>query len=183
MGSTGGTLRIRNALPPMDGAPATAGQPTEDQLRMLAASGTQAIINLGLLDPDYCLADEAGLVEGLGMLYHHLPVAFNAPELMDLRRFFAIMERLSDVDVFVHCAANYRATCFVALFGEARLGWSRVQADAYINRVWEPDAIWKAFLARARGEIEEETGRAPDLTSGDQPGSSSPGWRWTNASQ
>ena len=162
--------RITNALPAIGGAPATAGQPTEGQLRVLAEAGTQVVVNLGLLDPAYCLADEAGLVEGLGMVYHHLPIAFDAPTLEDLHRFISIMDDVKNADVLVHCAANYRATCFVALFGEARLGWSRSQADAYIAQVWEPYPVWAAFLACARGEMKGWGNRPPDATSGERSG-------------
>ena len=41
----------------------TAGQPSEDQLRELAQAGIELVINLGLLDPRYCLPDEQGLVD------------------------------------------------------------------------------------------------------------------------
>ena len=59
---------------------ATGGQPSESQLTDVASAGYQVVINLGLLDPKYCLRDEAGLVAGLGMEYHHIPVVFADPE-------------------------------------------------------------------------------------------------------
>ena len=145
---------IKNFLPPVDGAPATAGQPDEAEVRALVAAGTEVVINLGILDPRYCLPDEAGLVLSLGMAYHHLPVAFDAPTRDDLARFFGLMEGAGERSVLVHCAANYRAICFVALLGEARLGWTRKQADVYISRVWKPDPVWKDFLAMARQSFE-----------------------------
>ena len=79
------------------------------------------MVNLGLLDPRYCLTDEAGSVAALGLAYHHIPVDFNAPQAEDLLRFFAVMDGAQDQKVFVHCAANYRVSSFVALYGEARL--------------------------------------------------------------
>ena len=44
----------------------TAGQPTEAELRDVAAAGDQAVVNLGLLNPEYCLPDEAGLARRSG---------------------------------------------------------------------------------------------------------------------
>jgi protein tyrosine phosphatase (PTP) superfamily phosphohydrolase (DUF442 family) len=71
---------------------ATAGQPTEGQLRDVAAEGYAAVVNLGLLDPKYCLADEAGLVASLGMHYRHIPVRFDAPTVDDFRAFATNVE-------------------------------------------------------------------------------------------
>ena len=134
---------------------ATAGQPSEQHVRELAAAGFEVIVNLGLLDPRYCLADEAGLTRSLGMEYHHIPVDFNAPQSDDLRKFFEVMDTSREKKVFVHCAANYRVSGFIALYGQSRLGWSAEQADAHVYRVWNPNDTWKAFIeaspARLKG--------------------------------
>jgi protein tyrosine phosphatase (PTP) superfamily phosphohydrolase (DUF442 family) len=131
---------------------ATAGQPSETQLRELADAGFDVVVNLGLLDPRYCLPDEAGTVTGLGLTYHHIPVDFNAPQPGDLRTFVETMDAARGKKVFVHCAANYRVSSFVALYGEARLGWTREAADAHIRKVWEPNETWTRFLADARSD-------------------------------
>jgi protein tyrosine phosphatase (PTP) superfamily phosphohydrolase (DUF442 family) len=128
----------------------TAGQPSEAQLREVADAGFAVVVNLGLLDPRYCLVDEAGSVKELGLDYHHVPVDFNAPQPADLQRFFDVMDAAGGDKVFVHCAANYRVSSFVALYGESRLGWSPEQADAHIRRVWEPNETWTRFIAEAR---------------------------------
>ena len=128
----------------------TAGQPSEEQLRDVAAAGFDVVVNLGLLDPRYCLADEAGSVQTLGLHYHHIPVDFTAPQSDDLQRFFEVMDAARDKKVFVHCAANYRVSSFVALYNEARLGWSAPQGDAHMRRIWEPNETWTRFIAEAR---------------------------------
>jgi protein tyrosine phosphatase (PTP) superfamily phosphohydrolase (DUF442 family) len=130
----------------------TAGQPTEAQLGDVAADGYAAVVNLGLLDPKYCLADEAGLVASLGMEYRHVPVRFDAPAVEDLRAFAATMDAWAGKKVFAHCAANYRVSAFVALYGELRLGWTRARADALARRWWQPNDTWRAFLERCRAE-------------------------------
>ena len=128
----------------------TAGQPSEAQLRELADAGFEVVVNLGLLDPRYCLADEAGSVAGLGLEYHHIPVDFNAPTATDLRQFVDVMDAARGRKEFVHCAANYRVSSFVALYGESRLGWTREDADAHIRKVWEPNGTWARFLDEVR---------------------------------
>jgi len=129
---------------------ATAGQPTEAQIREVAEAGFRAIINLGLLDPRYCLPDEAGLAQSLGLEYFHIPVEFQSPTRADLEKFLGAMAACGDKRVFVHCAANYRVSCFVSLYGQARLGWSLSEAQAHIAALWEPNEVWSAFLADSR---------------------------------
>ena len=113
----------------------------------------EVVVNLGRLDPRYCLPDEAGLVRSLGLEYHHIPVAFQAPQREDLQRFFEVMEASEGRRIFVHCAANYRVSCFVSLYGQAKLGWSPEQADAHIGRLWEPNEVWAKFVADSRREL------------------------------
>ncbi len=131
----------------------TAGQPTEDQLRVVAASGYEVVVNLGLLDPRYCLPDEAGLVGALGLEYHAIPVKFDAPAVEDFLRFIDLMDRCRTKKRFVHCAANYRVSSFVALYGQARLGWTVEQADAHARRFWDLDDVWLGFIQACRRHL------------------------------
>jgi protein tyrosine phosphatase (PTP) superfamily phosphohydrolase (DUF442 family) len=128
----------------------TGGQPTEPQLRDLAQEGFQVVINLGLLDPKYCLPDEAGSVDRLGMTYHHIPVVFDAPRASDLDAFLAAMDASAGARTFVHCALNWRVSAFVALYGELRLGWSTAMADAHARRFWPLNEVWLRFIEEGR---------------------------------
>ncbi len=132
---------------------ATAGQPSETQLREIADAGFEVIINLGLLDPKYCLSDEAGLIQSLDLEYHHIPVNFQTPKLKNLQNFFFVMDTVKDKKVFIHCAANKRVSSFIALYGEAKLNWSREKADAIIEQIWQPDEVWNSFIEQARQEL------------------------------
>jgi len=145
---------IRNFVPVSDTL-ATAGQPSEEQIQDVKHAGFDVIVNLGLLDPRYCLADEAGLVRSLGLEYHHIPVDFKAPRFEELQKFFDVMDASRDRKVFVHCAANYRVSSFVALYGQTRLGWSAEEADAHIRRIWPLDDTWRAFMDLSRRQLGE----------------------------
>ena len=149
--------QIRNFLA-LDDRIGTAGQPTEEQLREVAAAGYGAVINLGLLDPKYCLADEAALVRSLGLDYRHIPVKFDAPAVEDFDRFVEVMDGWADKRVLVHCAANYRVSGFMALYGEMRLGWTREQADGLVRKLWAPNDTWSKFL----DEIRTRFSRGPE---------------------
>ena len=143
------TLDIRNFVA-VTGDLATSGQPTEEQLAAVKSQGFEVVVNLGLLDPKYCLPDEAKTVDALGMAYHHLPVDIQRPTLEDFDAFRHVMQQERGRRVFVHCAANIRVSCFVALFGESDLGWSREQADAHVARLWKPNPVWAGFLEEVR---------------------------------
>jgi protein tyrosine phosphatase (PTP) superfamily phosphohydrolase (DUF442 family) len=131
----------------------TAGQPTEAQLADVAAAGYAVVVNLGLLDPKYCLPDEAGAVASLGMAYRHIPVKFDTPTVEDFRAFVTAMDAWSDRKVFVHCAANFRVSAFVAVYAELRLGWTRARAEELVHLMWQPNGTWRAFIDRCRAEV------------------------------
>ncbi|MFN2425240.1 MAG: protein tyrosine phosphatase family protein [Candidatus Binatia bacterium] len=143
---------IANFLP-IDERIGTAGQPSETELRDAAAAGYTAVINLGLLDPRYCLPDEAGLVQSLGLRYRHIPVQFDAPTVEDFRIFLSSMQECAAERVLVHCAANYRVSSFMAVYGEIMLGWTREQADAHARTLWPLNDTWSDFLDECRREF------------------------------
>lgn len=131
------------------------GQPSVEQLQSAAADGFSAIVNLSTNDPRYALPDEEGLVRGLGMQYHYLPVQWESPTSDDFDRYVELMARLAGEKILVHCAANYRVTAFYALYALANQGWSESEADAFIASVWQPaeQPQWAAFIAEIKQRI------------------------------
>jgi len=123
-----------------------AGQPTEDQLRQLAAENYRVIINLGLLNTKYSLPDEASLVKELGIEYYHIPVNFEKPLLTELKAFIDVMYRHHDKKIMVHCAANYRASVFTGLYLLATSQMDKQQIEDFIDDVWQPNTVWKQFV-------------------------------------
>ena len=132
---------------------ALGGQPTAEELAHLAAAGCQTVINLGLHDTEYALEDEAAVVSELRMVYHHIPVEFERPELSQIYRFFDVMDASAATATFVHCAANYRVSCFASLYMRSRHGWTQSQASRLIESVWEPNRVWATFLDEAAQEL------------------------------
>ncbi|MBI5751652.1 MAG: protein tyrosine phosphatase family protein [Hydrogenophilales bacterium] len=128
---------------------ATAGQPLEAELRAVADAGFEVVINLALLDAEYSLPDEPGLVRSLGMAFFHIPVIWESPTLEDLQQFFTVMRQVQGRKVFLHCAANMRVSVFLALYRILQLGWSDAEAMALVTDIWEPDAVWQAFIQQA----------------------------------
>ncbi len=126
----------------------TGGQPTEAQLAAVAAASTEVVINLALHGASYSLPDERGTVEELGMIYEHIPVIWEQPTPADLDAFFAAMARYAGRRIFVHCAANYRASAFILLYRVLRLGWRLEDALPDMRAIWDPAEYpaWQAFI-------------------------------------
>jgi protein tyrosine phosphatase (PTP) superfamily phosphohydrolase (DUF442 family) len=109
---------------PVDDTLATAGLPTEEQLRSVAEHGFEVVINLAVdNNPPYSLPAEAEIVRSLGLEYVHIPVKFSDPTEQDLLLFCDVMDANFGRNKFVHCAANKRVSVFVGLYRVIRLGW------------------------------------------------------------
>ncbi len=126
----------------------TAGQPTEDQLRALAADGFTRVINLAPFEPGHSLPDEAGLVRSLNMDYVNIPVIWTDPKPSDFEAFEQALSQTPPPKTLLHCVANFRVTAFYSLYAQKHLGWSEAQADAFRARIWQGSSypIWEAFI-------------------------------------
>lgn len=133
----------------------TGGQPTEEQLKAVAAEGVKAVINLATIDPRNSLPDEAGTVRALGMSYHHIPVEWENPKENDFEQFEKVMKQLPDQKILIHCAANFRVTAFYSLYAMKNLGWSEAQGDALRASVWAGSnyPIWEKLIQKIKSKI------------------------------
>ncbi len=102
----------------------TSGQPTERQFALVKAAGFADVINLAPHDAENALDDEAGVLEGLGLAYTHIPVNFARPTEKKFEAFCERMGELEDRKVWVHCAANMRVSASCTAIG-ARC-WARI---------------------------------------------------------
>ncbi len=130
----------------LDERTTTSGQPTEAQLAELAALGVRRVINLGLHSHEKALPDEAATVAALGMTYIHIPVDFKNPTQHDFDEFCAAVDAAKGGQLHVHCIANYRVSAFFYRYRRDVLGMDVAQARADLDRVWQPDTIWTAFI-------------------------------------
>jgi protein tyrosine phosphatase (PTP) superfamily phosphohydrolase (DUF442 family) len=126
----------------------TSGLPTEAQLSSVAAAGFEVVINLLPGGEPRALPDERGAVERLGMIYEHIPVVWAQPTRADLEQFFELMDKHAGRRLFVHCAANYRASAFILLYRVLRLGWPIEDALPDMRAIWNPAEYpaWQAFI-------------------------------------
>ncbi len=132
----------------VDDAVTTSGQPTIPQLESAAKEGVVTIINLGLLGQSYSLEDEAGLVRSLGMDYYHIPVDWENPTEENFADFENLLNRLPAGKMLIHCAANYRASAFYALYALRNLDWSETRAETLMLPIWQGShyPAWEEFI-------------------------------------
>lgn len=126
----------------------TSGQPTEDQLAEIASLGVGHIVNLALHSHERALPDEAASVSALGMNYIHIPVDFGNPTEADFSSFCSIMAGLDDRPVHVHCILNMRVSAFLYRYRRDVLGMDEGEARADMEKIWEPEGVWAAFVER-----------------------------------
>ena len=134
----------------------TGGQPTEEQIRAAADEGFTTVINLATMSPRYSLPDEAGLVQALGMTYHHIPVEWEHPKDSDFDTFDAVMQAMAKTKTLVHCAANFRVTAFYSLYAVKHLGWTPDRAAEFRAAIWfDSDyPIWDEFIEHMTARIQ-----------------------------
>ncbi|WP_373022852.1 hypothetical protein [Sulfuricurvum sp.] len=80
------------------------------------------------------------------MIYIHIPVPFDAPELFHLQSFIKIMETFSDKKIWVHCVKNYRVSAFLYHYLLYSRGLSAIEAQKAMLPEWEPNEIWQRFM-------------------------------------
>jgi len=127
---------------------ATSGALNEQVVADIAEAGYRCIIDLLPADNRHALAGERGIAERHGLSYQHIPVDFAAPSSESFDAFVQAMQGAAGEKVWVHCAANMRVTAFMAAYGRRHLGWTQERAVELIAEVWQPDAVWQAFLER-----------------------------------
>jgi protein tyrosine phosphatase (PTP) superfamily phosphohydrolase (DUF442 family) len=138
---------IRNFLK-IDERVSSSGMPEPRDFAVLREGGFETVINLAMPTSDYAMPNEGELVSAQGMTYVHIPVNFEAPQHADFERFVRIMDACADQKVFVHCAANKRVAAFLFLYRIRSGTAGRDLAEADLQRIWEPDPVWRAFLDR-----------------------------------
>ena len=129
---------------------ATSGQPGREDFAEIANAGYAAVVNLAMGTSPDAIPDEGDVASAAGLAYYQIPVVWTAPEMSDLDRFFSVMDSLQGGKVWVHCVLNMRASAFVYLYRLIELGVPEEEARAPMDRVWEPDEVWRGFIELAK---------------------------------
>ncbi len=92
-----------------------AGQPDVAALKVFADSGYVAVVDMRGPDEDRGMADEKGVVEGLGLEYVPFPITSEDELTFDRARKLDELIQSYDGPVLVHCASSNRVGAMLAL--------------------------------------------------------------------
>ena len=118
-------------------------------LQSLADENYEAVINLLPDDAEYAVQGEKNEIEGLGIQYEHIPVAWDGPGSSDFEAFESAMAAIKGKKVHIHCAANFRVTAFYAVYAFRNLGWSKTEVAEFIGSIWQLSEYpaWEKFVS------------------------------------
>ena len=120
----------------IDSQVSTAGLLSEEQLSELSNEKFACVINLLPDIHDYAVQNEADILRQQGLEYCYIPVDFDAPTESDYQQFEQAMVRSKGKRTLVHCAANYRASAFYAVYAHRQRGWTVARSRELIGSVW-----------------------------------------------
>ena len=148
----------------LDDRVTTSGQPTEHQLAKLSNLGIKHVINLGLHTHPKALPDEGASLARLGLIYVHIPVAFEEPTERDFELFCDAMRKLDGKPVHVHCIANMRVSAFLYRWKLDVLGRDDIAARRLMDSVWQPGGVWATFIGdHAASSLPHRAPKTTDL--------------------
>jgi protein tyrosine phosphatase (PTP) superfamily phosphohydrolase (DUF442 family) len=126
----------------------SSGIMSELCLEQLSEQGYQLVINLLPASDQRAISDEQQIIESQGISYSFIPVDFKAPKQSDYQQFDNVLSQHLDKKVHIHCAANYRASAFYAVFAYQHSLWPKQRAEQFILDIWQPNehAVWQLFL-------------------------------------
>jgi len=126
---------------------ASSGQPGEMQFKEIAEAGFDVVINLAMPNSDNAIPEEGYIVSARKMMYVHLAVPFDAPTAEHLRLFFSLLKAFEGKKCWVHCVVNYRVSAFLYQYFRLVRNVSSEEAKAVIIAGWQPDQVWREFMA------------------------------------
>jgi protein tyrosine phosphatase (PTP) superfamily phosphohydrolase (DUF442 family) len=136
----------------------SAGQIAYDQVPSLKSAGYDMVINLATVS-ESGNALEGYLVAEQGISYINIPVVWQAPTVDDVQLFFDVMQAARDRKVFVHCAANMRASAFVYLYRTLVLDVDESKARADMETIWDPagSEAWNGLIEQATAHFKGQS--------------------------
>lgn len=129
---------------------ASSGQPDADQFSIIADAGYVVVINLAVATSTFAIANEAEIVESLGMAYVHIPVEWESPQVADVQRFFSALKDFEGEKIWVHCALNMRVSCFLYLYKNFVLKLPEIEAAFPMSEIWQPTGAWIELIEKFR---------------------------------
>ena len=119
-------------------------------LKSFLSENYSVVINLLPNDSEYAIEGEKKDLESLGIHYVYIPIDWSEPKHSDYEAFESAMTVNDGKKLHIHCAANYRASAFFAIYAYNHMGWSKSKLTAFINGIWKISEypVWVEFVSQ-----------------------------------
>lgn len=125
---------------------ASGAQPSVDDLSELKNTGWEVVVNLSPASTKNALADEARVVEGLGLDYVHLPVDCSFLRPYHYQSFRGVLKSLEGRRVFVHCGGNIKSSNLIHLYRVLEEGVEPLASLAELQTIQSPEPKWFTYF-------------------------------------
>jgi protein tyrosine phosphatase (PTP) superfamily phosphohydrolase (DUF442 family) len=125
----------------------TSGQPSKEQLELIAREGYKAVINLApnsLIESS--VFNEKEILSNANVEFIHIPVDFKQPKQENFDEFVAQVQKFKNEKIWIHCAANMRVSAFVYKYRREILNLPHNEIVDDLKTVWIPNKNWRSFL-------------------------------------
>lgn len=125
----------------------SSGQPTKKQFKKIAKKGFEVVINLATCDLTRgALKQEDKIVSECGMVYFHIPISWEKPEIGRMELFLETLKMLQKENkkIWIHCIKNYRVSVFLYRYKKDILKQKGVKLIA--PKEYKPNKVWKRIL-------------------------------------
>lgn len=131
----------------------SAGLPERTDFELLRKHGVGRVIDLIPGDR----SDERALVQSLGMEYFNVQVEWENPTLQNFKDYVHYMNVPGNKGdkTLTHCKLNWRGSAFVYLYRVTQLNEPEAVAKADMDKIWQPDDTWQAFINEVKSEYNE----------------------------
>ena len=128
----------------------TSGQPAKKEFKLISKNKFDVVINLALHNSNNALKNEDKIVSKNNMIYIHIPISWEKPEIDRLDLFCSTLEVLQKENkkIFIHCAKNYRVSIFMYHYKKVIL--KDKNAKLILPDGFEPNKTWKKIIKRTK---------------------------------
>lgn len=131
----------------------TAGQPSVDQFPIIAETGYQHVINIGMPDHSDAISNEGEIVSALGMNYIHIPVPFDTPTPEHVRLFCKILSQIKQEKVLIHCIMNFRVSAFMYHYLSKIEKRDEVNSSSTMFQIWNMEPAWEELMSWSETDL------------------------------
>ncbi len=125
----------------------TSGQPTKEQLILLAKNRYEVVINLALKSQIGSFEiNENKILKSQMVKYIHIPVDFDNPTQLNFNEFVKTIQKFENKKIWVHCKANMRVSSFVYKYRRDILNLDHNEIFSDMKVIWSPNDVWNSFL-------------------------------------